>query len=71
MDHCIFLVTTIQCCSKGLGILIQILSALFCANDGIVVLPQSYRLQGAFNTQTGLFDRLGLRTNEGKIVSMV
>ena len=45
---------------EGLGTSIQTLSELLYDGDG----------QGAFNIPTGLFDRVGLRTNKGKMVSM-
>ena len=56
--------------NQGLGESIQTLEALFYAYDGIVASPESSRLQGEFDVLTGLFDRLGLRTNKGKTVSM-
>ena len=49
---------------------IQDLLALFYAGDGLVVLPKSARLQGAFNALMGLFDWVGLHTNNGKAVSI-
>ena len=55
---------------EGLGTTIQALSALFYADDGFVASPESARLQGAFDALKGLFDRVGLRTNKGKTVSM-
>ena len=53
-----------------LGTSIQALSALFYSDDRLVALPESARLQGAFDALTGLFDRMGLRTNEGNMASM-
>ena len=55
---------------QGLGESIQTLAAIFYANYRLVASPESARLQGAFNVLTGLFDRVGLHNNEGKIVSM-
>ena len=46
------------------------LSALFYADDRLVVPPESARLNGAFDAQTGLFDCLGLWNNKDKTVSM-
>ena len=46
-------------------------AALFYADDGMVAFPDSCCLQGAFNTLVGLFDRVGLRTNVRKTVSVV
>ena len=45
--------------------------ALFYANDGMVVSSDPAWLQGAFTALVGLFDRVCLRTNAGKTVSMV
>ena len=55
---------------EGPGMSIQDLSALFYANDGLVASTKSARLQGSFDNLTGLFGRVGLRTNKGKTVSM-
>ena len=55
---------------QGLGESIQTLAALFCAGDGLIVSPESSRLQGTFEVLMGLFDQVGLLTNEGKMVSM-
>ena len=43
---------------------------MFYANDGMVVLSDHAWLQGAFSALVGIFDRVGLQTNVGKIVSM-
>ena len=48
----------------------QALSAIFYANDGLVSLLECACLQGAFDTLTGPFDHVGLRTNKRKTVSM-
>ena len=53
---------------EGLGTSIQALSALFYTNDVLFLSPESARLQGAFDALTGLFNRLGLRTNKRKTV---
>ena len=45
--------------------------ALFYADDSMVVLSKSACLQGASTALVGLFDRVGLRKNVGKTVSMV
>ena len=55
---------------EGLGTSIQALSKLFHTNDGIVALPERIRPQGVFDDLTGLFDRVGLRINDGKKVRM-
>ena len=46
-------------------------SAVFYADDGMVVSSDPTWLQGAFNALVDIFDRLGLLTNVGKTVSMV
>ena len=46
-------------------------AALFYADDGMVASSDPAWLQGAFTALVGLFDRVGLRTNAGKTVSMV
>ena len=46
-------------------------AALFCADDGMVASSEPRWIQGAFNTLVGLFDRVGLRKNDGKTVGMV
>ena len=46
-------------------------SALFYADDGMVVSSDPAWLQGAFTALVGLFDRVGLLTNYRKTVSMV
>ena len=46
-------------------------ATLFYANDGIVVSSDPAWLQGAFTVLVGSFDRVGLMTNVGKMVSMV
>ena len=43
---------------------------MFCADDGMVVSADPARLQGAFSALVAIFDRVGLRTNFGKTVSM-
>ena len=44
---------------------------LFYANDGMVASLGPQWIQGAFITLVGLFNRMGLRTNSGKIVGIV
>ena len=46
-------------------------NSLFYADDGMVLLSDPRWIQGAFSTLVGLFDRVGLRRNFGKAVSMV
>ena len=45
-------------------------SAVFYANEGIVVSLEPDWLQGAFSALVPIFDTIGLRTNVGKTVSM-
>ena len=46
-------------------------AALFYAGDGMVVSLDPAWLQGAFTALLGLFDRVVLKKNVGKTVSMV
>ena len=46
-------------------------SAVFYADDGMVVSSDPAWLQGAFNALVAISDRVGLLTNVGKTVSMV
>ena len=46
-------------------------AALFYADNGMVASSDPAWLQGAFTALLGLFDRVGLRTNVRKNVSMV
>ena len=55
---------------EGLGTPIQSLFMLFYNDDGLVAPPESACLQEASDALTGLFNRVGLRTNEGKTVIM-
>ena len=43
----------------------------FYADYDLVALTDPDWLQGVFNTLTGLFDRVELRKNVGKIVEMI
>ena len=45
-------------------------SAVFYANDGMVVLSDPAWIQGDFSAPVAIFDRVGLRTNVKKTVSM-
>ena len=55
---------------EGLGLLIQDLAEYFYANDGIIASTQPERLQRLFGILTGLFNRVGLKKNTQKTVSM-
>ena len=56
--------------TEGLRLSIQDLEDLFYADYGLVALTQPGRLQRASDALTGLFDRVGLRKNTRKTVSM-
>ena len=45
-------------------------AALFYADNGVVASSDPRWLQWAFNALVGLFERVGLRNNVGKTVSM-
>ena len=45
-------------------------SAVFYADDGMIVSSDPAWLQGDFSALVAIFDRVGLRTNVGKTVSM-
>ena len=47
------------------------LAAYFYANEKLLMSTRAARLQGVFDVLMDLFDRVGLRTNVGKIVNMV
>ena len=49
---------------EGLGMSIQALPALFYGDGVLVASPESACLQGAFDALKGLFNHVGLRTNE-------
>ena len=49
----------------------RIQAALFYADNGMVASSDPCWIHGTFNTLVGLFYRVGLRTNVGKIVGMV
>ena len=46
-------------------------NALFYADNGMVASSDPRWLQGEFSTLVGIYDRVGLRTNFRKTVSMV
>ena len=51
--------------AQGLGASIQTLVTLFYADGGLVVSPESALIQGACIVLMGLFDQVGLQTNNG------
>ena len=53
-----------------LGTSIQALSALLYAGDGLIAFSKSAHVQGEFEALMGLFEHVGLQTNEVKTVSM-
>ena len=46
-------------------------ASLFYVDNGMVASSDPRWLQGSFSTLTGMFDRVGLRTNFGRTVSMI
>ena len=52
---------------EGLVTSIHALSEIFYVDVGIIASHESARLQGAFDALTGLFYRVGLQINEGKM----
>ena len=55
---------------QGLGESIQTPVTLLYADDGLVASPDSAHLQRAFDALTCLFDQVGLRINDVKMVSI-
>ena len=55
---------------EGLGLSIRDLVAYLYSDNGLVTSTQPERLQREFSVLTGLFDRVDLRTNTRKTVSM-
>ena len=67
-------VTAVTPTEAGTGILVLTiidLAAYFYAEDFLVASTHLERLQRLFDTLSGLFDRVGLKTNMTKIVGMV
>ena len=54
----------------GLGLLIQYLAAYFYADDGLVALTQSEKVQIVFDVLAGLFKQVVLWTNARKTAGM-
>ena len=50
---------------------VHCIAELFYVHDGILTSPQPARLHAALDVLTGLFDRVGLRTNVNKTVGIV
>ena len=68
--HWVTVVAETEEVTEGLGLSLRDLAAYFYANDGLIVSTQPERMQREFNVLTGLFDRVVLRTNMRKTVSM-
>ena len=64
-------VTPIESGTGGLGLTIFDLVYYLYADDGLVSSTRSERLQRSFDVLTGLFDRVGLRTNMENTVGIV
>ena len=56
--------------TEGFGREVHRMMEYFYANDGLLASTRSERLQLEFHVLTDIFDRVGLRTNVGKTVSM-
>ena len=56
--------------AEGIVILVQDLVAYFYADDRLVALTQSERLQRSFEILTKLLDQIGIQENVWKTVSM-
>ena len=56
--------------TEGFARYIQWLMAYFYSDDGLLALTQVTRLQRSFNVLGYLFERVGLRTNVSKMVSI-
>ena len=50
---------------------LKVRESIFCADDGMIASTDPGRTQTAFDTLTGLFDRVGMKTNVSKTVGMV
>ena len=66
--HWVTVVAATEADTEGIGLSIQDLAVYFYANDGIVASIQHDKLQLEFDVLTGLFKRVGLRTNTRKTV---
>ena len=53
------------------GRAVQNLATLFYADGGLLASPRPVRIQETMDVLTGLFDRVGMRTNVDKTVGMV
>ena len=69
--HWVMVVMQTEAGTGGLGLTIIDLAAYFYADNGLVVLTQPERLHRAFDTLTGLFDGVKIKTNMGNMDSMV
>ena len=69
--HWVTVVVEEEARPDSFGRAVQILVALFCADNGLIVSMIDERLQRAFGTLMYLFGRLGLRTNTQNKVGMI
>ena len=69
--HWVTVVIPTEAGTGGLGLMIIDLAEYLYDNNGLVAPNQLERPQRAFVVLTSLFDRVGLRTNTGKMFSMV
>ena len=69
--HWVTVVTPTEAGTGGLGLTIIDLVEYFYYDNDLVASTQSWRLHMAFDVLTGLFGRVGLRTNSKKTASIV
>ena len=69
--HWVALVSGEEAVPDGLGRVVQWMTALFYANDGLLASPRTDLLRAVPDVLTGLFDRVDLQTNVYKTVGMV
>ena len=68
--HWVTVVAKTEACTEGLGLSIWDLALYLYADNGLITSTQPDRLQWAFDIISGLFDRVGLRTNMRNMVSI-
>ena len=68
--HWVMVVAATEEGMEMLSMLMQDLTAYFHANNGIIALNQPERLNREFEILSYLFDRVGLRTNTRKPMSI-
>ena len=71
IQNWIALVTGEEAVPEGFRWAVQSLAYFFYTDDKILASPQTDHLEAVLDILTGLFDRVGLRTNINKMVVMV